>query len=93
MALRGTVSDDSVESLNIHWMINPPVGLQGTINPVVLNAVVSAEGYVDSILTIENWDHFGSVSLQPTECSPVNVISESCNWVSNSSQVNCNFME
>jgi|GEM_PF-1204925 len=93
VALRGTVSDDSVESLSIHWMINPPIGLQGTISPVVLNAVVSAEGYVDSILTIENWDHFGSVSLQLTECSPVNVLSESCNWVPNSSQVNCNFME
>ena len=93
IAVRGTVSDDNFDALSTYWAIHPPDELGDSINPQLVNATVGADGYVETVLTIENWDHFGSVSLQLTECSPVDVISESCNWVPDSSQVNCNFME
>jgi len=93
VAVRGTVSDDDIASLSTYWAINPPQELQGSIEPVLINATVNQSGYVETILNVDNWDYFGSVSLQLTECNPINVISESCNWVPNSAQVNCNFME
>ena len=93
LSVRGVVSDNDFDTLDTYWAINPPDELRGLIDPILVDASVSQFGYVETVLTIENWDHFGSVSLQLTECSPVNVISESCNWVPNSAQVNCNFME
>jgi len=93
VAVRGKVSDDDIGSLNTYWAINPPQELQESIEPVLINATVNQSGYVETILNVDNWDYFGSVSLQLTECNPINVISESCNWVPNSAQVNCNFME
>ena len=93
VAVRGTVSDDDIASLSTYWAINPPQELQESIEPILINATVNQSGYVETILNVDNWDYFGSVSLQLTECNPINVISESCNWVPSSSQVNCNFME
>lgn len=93
VAVRGTVSDDDIASLSTYWAINPPQEFQESIEPVLVNATVNQSGYVENILNVDNWDYFGSVSLQLTECNPINVISESCNWVPNSSQVNCDFME
>jgi hypothetical protein len=93
IAVRGTVSDDDIASLSTYWAINPPQELQESIKPVLINATVNQSGYVETILNVDNWDYFGSVSLQLTACNPINVISESCNWVPNSAQVNCNFME
>ena len=93
ISLRGVVSDDDFDALSTYWAINPPDELRDVIDPLLINATVNQYGYVETVLTIENWDQFGSVSLQLTECSPVNVISESCNWVPNTSQINCNFME
>ena len=93
VAVRGTVSDDDIASLSTYWAINPPQELQESIEPILINATVNQSGYVETILNVDNWDYFGRVSLQLTECNPINVISESCNWVPSSSQVNCNFME
>ncbi len=93
IAVRGSISDDDIMSLSTYWAINPPQELQESIEPILINATFNQSGYVETILNVDNWEHFGSVSLQLTECSPINVISESCNWVPNSAQVNCNFME
>ena len=93
VAVRGAVSDDKIEALNAYWAINPPEGLQADIDPILVNATINQDGYVETILPMVNWDHFGSVSLQLTECSPVNVISATCNWSAGSQQVSCSFMD
>ncbi|MEC7220783.1 MAG: hypothetical protein VXW29_10300, partial [SAR324 cluster bacterium] len=74
IAVRGTVSDDNFDALSTYWAIHPPDELGDSIDPQLVNATVVADGYVETVLTIENWDNFGSVSLQLTECSPVDVI-------------------
>ena len=93
IAVRGTISDDDVEALTTYWAINPPEELKESIESVFVSGVVNENGNVENIFSVHNWEHFGSVSLQLTECSPVNVVSESCAWVPGSQQVNCNFME
>ncbi len=91
--VRGTVSDEDFSALSAYWAIDPPEELRESVDPVLVNATINESGYVETTLNVDNWDHFGSVSLQLTECSPVKVITESCTWVSDSVQVNCNFME
>jgi len=93
VAVRGAVSDDKIEALSAYWAINPPEDFQADVAPILVNATINPDGYVETILPMVNWDHFGSVSLQLTECSPVNVISATCNWSAGSEQVSCSFMD